>query len=77
MHEVAKDFGYALQYSVFICDLTRLELVRLRAALLSEINNAHDSVAIMDLGPATRRGTECIEFIGARPSFPADGPTIW
>lgn len=30
VHGVAKDYGEPLQYSVFVCDLTRIELIDLR-----------------------------------------------
>jgi CRISPR/Cas system-associated endoribonuclease Cas2 len=45
VHEVAVDHGERLQYSVYICDLTRQELVRLRARLRKELNLAVDSVS--------------------------------
>jgi len=75
---VAKDFGYALQYSVFVCDLTAEELVRLRARLTEELHLEEDSVGLFDLGPPRGRGIECIEFLGVRRAIPpGDEPAIW
>lgn len=66
IHQVAKDFGFPLQYSVFICDLTALELLGLKQALTRAAKLNEDSIAILDLGPPDGRGIECIEFLGAR-----------
>ncbi|HZO98536.1 MAG TPA: CRISPR-associated endonuclease Cas2 [Gaiellaceae bacterium] len=78
VHEVAKSYGEPLQYSVFVCDLTRVELLDLKADLLSAMNIREDSVGIFDLGPPTGRGLQCVEFIGTRKPLPrADEPAIW
>jgi CRISPR-associated protein Cas2 len=66
VHQVAKDFGFPLQYSVFVCDLTALELLGLKRALTREAKLAEDSIAILDLGRPEGRGIECIEFLGVR-----------
>ena len=77
VHRVATDYGEPLQYSVFVCDLTAVELIALREKLLTEMKTSEDSVSIFDLGPPARRGVECIEFLGVRRSLPEDGPAIW
>lgn len=77
VHSVAKDFGDPLQYSLFVCDLTQVELAHLRAALLDEIKTTEDSISIFDLGPPTGRGVQCTEFMGRRPQLPDVGPAIW
>lgn len=46
VHTVAKAYGDSLQYSVFVCDLTRAELVGLKTKLLEEMNPSEDSVGI-------------------------------
>lgn len=66
VHQVVKDFGFPLQYSVFICDLTAVDLVGLRGALIQEAKLTEDSIAILDLGRPDGRGIDCIEFIGVR-----------
>jgi CRISPR-associated protein Cas2 len=77
VHRVASDHGQPLQYSVFVCDLTRTELIALKRALLAEIKTSEDSVSIFDLGAPASRGVHCIEFIGVRRELPSDGATIW
>lgn len=77
VHQVAMTYGQPLQYSVFVCDLTKVELISLRSALLEEMKTDEDSVSIFDLGPPTGRGIECIEFIGTRRTLPSDDAAIW
>jgi CRISPR-associated protein Cas2 len=77
VHRVAKDFGEPLQYSLFVCDLTRVELSRLKGSLIEEIKTTEDSISIFDLGPPSGRGVHCIEFMGRRSALPSDDPAIW
>ena|SRR5581483_6099839 len=78
VHEVAKVYGEPLQYSVFVCDLTRVELLNLKADLLLEMNVREDSVGLFDLGPPTGRGLQCVEFIGTRRPIPSGSDTaVW
>lgn len=65
--------GERLQYSVFVCDLTRTELIHLRADSESIMDLALDSVVIVDLGdPSGDRFT----FVGHRRQLPTRGPQI-
>lgn len=77
VHQVARGWGDPLQYSVFVCDLTRAELFLLKEDLIEEMNLREDSVGIFDLGPPTGRGLECIEFIGTRRPLPEPGAGVW
>jgi len=78
VHRVAKDFGYALQYSVFLCDLDARGRVQLLAALGDEIHTRIDSVALFDLGESDGRGVRCVEHLGQRQEVPTSGgPAIW
>lgn len=77
VHLVAKDFGEPLQYSLFICDLTRAELVGLRTRLMEEMHLGVDSVAIIDIGEPDGRAVRSMEFLGHRRPLPEQGPTIW
>ena len=70
-HHKMKGFGDALQYSVFLCDLSRKELVIMKAALADIINEREDRVIIVDIGPAYGRGTRAIQTLG-RQVRPAD-----
>lgn len=75
---MAEDFGYPLQYSVFVCDLTPVELIALKDALSAEMKLASDSVGLFDLGPPRGRGVECVEYLGVGPRVPrTDQPAIW
>lgn len=53
VHKVAKAFGEPLQYSVFVCDLTRAELFALKARLLDEMNSGEDSIGSSISAPPT------------------------
>lgn len=78
VHQVAKDYGYPLQYSVFICDLSAIELLGLKRALAGEANLSADSIAIMDLGRPDSRGEDCIEFMGVRRRLEDSGnAAVW
>lgn len=78
VHRIATEFGYPLQYSLFVCDLTSPELIRMKAALCAAANLKTDSIAIFDLGRPDGRAVDCVEFLGHRPSL--DGPpsaAVW
>jgi CRISPR-associated protein Cas2 len=73
VHDVVKGFGYSLQYSLFICDLSDVEKLNLRSALADVIRFTEDRVAIVDLGDAATRGMGCFEFMGVAPNLPRPG----
>lgn len=78
VHKVAKEFGYALQYSVFVCDLDAIGRLRLEAAVRDVMHEGVDSVALFDLGESDGRGVECVRQLGARIDLPTSGGTaIW
>lgn len=74
VHSCVKGFGYALQYSVFICDLDKSELISLKWSLGDLIAHDEDKVAIVVLGDASDANR--FEFLGVRPMLPSQGPTI-
>lgn len=53
VHRTMRDFGDALQLSVFACQLTRKDLATLEARLLDVIHQRQDQVLIVKLGRAT------------------------
>lgn len=63
-------FGDPVQYSVFSCDLCPQEKVLMLAALKEVIHERQDRVLIVDLGPASRRGSECLEILGKQQAPP-------
>lgn len=71
-----KSYGYALQYSVFICDLDASEKIAMRQEIGDIINHRADSIAIVDLGEAQRRGQECFEFMGTHRGLPTRGTQV-
>ena len=77
VHSVAKDFGEPLQYSVFVCDLTEIELLDMKRELLEEMNTREDSVAVFDLGAPATRGIECVDFIGVKRPLTDEVPRVW
>ena len=77
VHKLAKAWGEPLQYSVFVCDLTGMELVAMRADLIELVKLDEDSVSIFDLGPPEGRGLKCIELIGTRRGLPDTRAQTW
>ena len=70
-----RGWGDHLQYSVFECQLTKTDLVRLRAKLSEIIHQTEDQVLFVDLGPAEGRGERVISAIG-KPYVHMDAPLI-
>ena len=65
-----EEYGERLQYSVFVCDLSRTELIHARATVETHMDLAEDSVIIVDLGePHTAKFT----FVGRRRDLPDSG----
>jgi CRISPR-associated protein Cas2 len=56
-----EDFGFRRQYSVFLCRLTTLDLVRLKSRLYDIINLQEDQVLFI---PLCNRCAEQIEALG-------------
>jgi CRISPR-associated protein Cas2 len=57
-------FGTSLQYSVFRCELSPMQLQALKAGLWEILNLVEDRVMVVNLGPAGARGDDCVEFWG-------------
>ena len=70
-----RGYGDHLQYSVFECQLTATDLVRLRAELSEIIQHNEDQVLFVDLGPAEGRGDRVITALGL-PYTNMDAPCI-
>ena len=71
VHRAMIAFGDALQYSVFLCDLSPEELHMVRTRLEGLIDREEDSVLIADLGPLDHRGEikRGLEFLGVPPAI--------
>lgn len=61
---ILRGFGDHLQFSVFRCEASAMELTRLRGALADAINHLEDQVLFADLGPADGRGPGAISALG-------------
>ena len=73
--QVMRGYGDHLQYSVFECQLTETDLVRLRAELSRIINHVEDQVLFVYLGPSEGRGDRVITALG-KPYTAFDAPCI-
>jgi CRISPR-associated protein Cas2 len=68
-----EEHGERLQYYVFICDLSRTELIHARARVERQMDLTEDSVVIVDLG---QLDTAKFTFVGQRRDLPTAGPRI-
>ena len=71
-----RGFGQHVQYSVFRCDLTPSEHIRLSARLLEAIHVQEDQVLFADLGPTEGRGRTAIRALGAPYDPPERGSIV-
>jgi CRISPR-associated protein Cas2 len=76
VHKTMKAYGWPMQYSVFICDLDKIEFFDLKANLGRIIDHRVDSLAFVDLGLPRERGRDCFEFMGFARRLPITGPLI-
>lgn len=76
VHKTMKGYGWAMQYSVFICDLDSMETTSMKMALGGLIHHGADAIAVIDLGPPAERGQRCFSFMGVAPMLPTTGPVI-
>ena len=70
-----RDFGDHLQYSIFECQFTAIDLARCRQQLAEIIKHNEDQVLFIDLGPSAGRGERVITALGL-PYSPVQAPCI-
>jgi CRISPR-associated protein Cas2 len=70
-----RGYGDHLQFSVFECQLTPTDLVRLRGELGKIIHHDEDQVLFIDLGPSEGRGDRVIVALG-KAYVAVDAPCI-
>ena len=70
-----RGYGDHLQYSVFECQLTPMDLARCRNELSRIIHHDEDQVLFVNLGPAEGRGDRVITSLG-KPYVAIDAPCI-
>ncbi len=70
-----RDFGDHLQYSVFECQFTPIDLAKCRFTLAEIIKHDEDQVLFIDLGPTEGRGERVITALG-QPYSPIAAPCV-
>ncbi len=75
VHKTMRNFGDHLQYSVFECQLTPIDLAKCQSQLNDIIHHDEDQVMFVDLGPTEGRGDRVISALG-KPYSPIDAPCI-
>ena len=73
VHKLLVAYGYPVQYSVFICDLTVSEKTAFRWDLGEVIDHRSDSVVLVDLGEAGDGSADRFEYLGVPLVLPVDG----
>ena len=73
--QTMRGWGDHLQYSVFECQLTPADYVRMRGELASLIHHKEDQVLFVALGPAEGRGERVISALG-KPYSRLDAPCV-
>jgi CRISPR-associated protein Cas2 len=72
--KIMESYGQRLQYSVFLCDLSRAEELSWRQEVLATIELRADSVVVIDLGADDRIAP--IECLGVPRQLPRPPGTI-
>lgn len=62
--KICESFGTRIQYSVFECPLTGIQLQEMKAALDRTIKDNEDQVLFISLGPETSQTAFRIEALG-------------
>ncbi len=75
-HKKMLGYGEPLQYSVFLCDLSPMELLKMEKALRAVMNLKEDALLVANLGPVEGTAEERIRFLGAKPNLKPPGPTV-
>jgi CRISPR-associated protein Cas2 len=68
-----RDYGDHLQYSIFECQLTPIDLAKCRHTLGEIIKHNEDQVLFVNLGPVAGRGDRVISSLG-QPYIAVDSP---
>lgn len=73
--KLMEEFGQRLQYSVFLCDLTRAELATWQMRIRREVILTEDSIVRLDLGSV--ENPTRIVTLGVPRSLPSQGSQIY
>lgn len=77
VHDVVVDYGERLQYSVYLCDLTKLELIRFKRDVQPEMDLDVDALSIFDLGAPKGPASIAVEHLGTSPVLPETEAEVW
>lgn len=58
VYKIMKGYGEHVQLSVFICQLTDLDMAQLKIKLDDEVHHKEDQVMFVEIGPVTRNQLE-------------------
>jgi len=61
---VCKNFGNHIQFSVFECDLSSAERIRMESELKELIHHGEDQILFIALGPSEARADRSISSLG-------------
>ena len=64
LFELLKDHGEHVQYSVFLCSLTVMEVKRLSAHAAAIIHQTEDQLLVIDIGPENVDWTTSLACLG-------------
>ena len=64
LFDLLMDHGEHVQFSVFLCTLTRPEFTRLRTAAEEILHRDHDQLLFIDIGPDTGEWTHGLSCVG-------------
>jgi len=76
VYRTMRGFGQHLQLSVFSCDLTSAQRIKMIAALEEVIDRDEDQVLLIDLGPSQAQPIHQIETLGRPLAVRDRGPVV-
>lgn len=75
VHDIVLGYGHMVQYSVYVCDLDPVELIRLQDELRPAMNDAEDRILFLDLGEP-EAALQAVSYLGQKPYIPSRRPQI-
>ena len=64
VHRKMRGYGDGVQYSVFRCELSAMELARLKGELTALIKQDEDQILVVPLGPPGGKNDRRVESLG-------------
>lgn len=64
LYELLLDHGEHVQYSVFLCELSTTERIRLVAAARRILHEREDQLLVLDIGPESFEWTSRLDCLG-------------